>query len=243
MPASLSIEAQYLLKLLADGEWHDLELTKVRLAGKIAPGKALRRYMKRVADRELREGPRKSELIPESEQIASGQRILAGVAVNSMKKKYVECRDSPDGRQIRVRPNAPHRLLNEPSTDDTKEDIQADGGVDALLPAPVMEEPRPAATCPECGLYVVNRGQHDEWHVLQAAKVPEPASQAGLVDEAALRKIVREEVNEIIDDFQRGMAGWLVDRFADLEDMLRPPPPRPVYRPVLPPKYRDRRRR
>lgn len=243
MPAPLSIEAQALLKLLDDGEWHDLEFIKVKLAERIAPGKALRRYNERVANRQNREGPRKTELMPESEQIASGQRVLAGVAINSMKKKYVEVRDRPGGQEIRVRPDAPHRLNRSPAPPESAEDpapAQTAASAHAPTPAPASGAglARAPIVCETCGLWVVNRDQHDEWHELQGPPAQAPAPG---VDADMLRTVIREEVNDILDDFGRGMADWLLERFAALEAVVAPPAAPPAQLPWRTVRREDRR--
>jgi hypothetical protein len=94
-----------LLRMLSDGQWHERERILATLARKVAPGKALRRYRVRATQRAEREGPRQTPELSMEEQIASGQRTLANVAMNSLKKKYIDVGHNDVGEPaLRVRP-------------------------------------------------------------------------------------------------------------------------------------------
>lgn len=99
---------------------------------------------------------------------------------------------------------------------------------------PAVEDPQtPGGTsdvgpqaCESCGFYVANWEQHKEFHVVfdefvanRPEALPAPR-EMGLVDEPALRALVRQEVEAALDAFQQGMQGWLLERFAALEEVL-----------------------
>lgn len=235
MPSPMSIESRSLLRLLDDGQWHDLEEIHVKLAATVAPGKALRRYEDRAALRAAKEGPRRSPELSDEEKIQSGQRILASVAINSMKKRYVEFMETDEGRKIRRRPGVditlPPRLDAADGDPPSMPEEAFDGIVQSLDAAtepsvgssPTTGEPSVSPdACPSCGLYVVNRAQHAEFHSLHDGEPEEAAPPAvAFFSEAQVREIVRDEVSRVLDEFQQGMQNWLIHRFAALETMIQ----------------------
>lgn len=189
----MSLETKTLLGLLEDGQWHPFREVADKLEATIAPGKALRRYDTRAANRETIEGPRKGPELSEAEKIASGRRTLANVAINSMKKRYVEIGVENDGRRmIRLRPEA---VPSEPRK----------------LDAPPPAELDPDAICDRCGAWMFHAEVHAQWH---AENDPPPAAPP-VLDQIAV--VVRQEVQHVLDGYQKGMQAFLLDRFADLE--------------------------
>lgn len=242
MPSPMSIESRSLLRLLEDGQWHDLEDIQSRLAATIAPGKALRRYEERVALRAVKEGPRKAPELSDEEKIYSGQRVLASVAINSMKKRYVEIAETDAGRRIRRRPGVDVSLPPKLDTGDgDPPELMApeafDGVIRSLDEVPAaavaedaapdspstLETDPPDGSCPICGLYVVNHAQHEEFHATRGgAGSPEDAATAvAFFSEVQVRAIVADEVDKALDGFQKGMQTWLIHRFAALEALLQ----------------------
>lgn len=238
MVAPMSPEVKMLLRLLDDGEWHDLEVMLQRLSATVPPGKALRRYLERATLRESREGPRKKPELSDEEKIASGQRTLANVAVNSMKKRYIEVMGTPEGRRVRRRPDIEVSLPPKFTADDDDDEPQS-AGSPPLVPEgqftaddePQSAEPQPEPvrpertepagyTCGECGFWVVNREQHEEFHRERDLPV-ETTPAVAFFSEGQVRAIVAEEVQQALDDFQRGMQNWLTHRFAALETLAQ----------------------
>lgn len=104
MGSPMSMESRTLLRLLADGEWHPLKEIYEKLALTVPPGKALRRYETKAVQWEMKYGPRKTPELSDDKKIASGQRTLANVAINSLKIRHVEITGTGDHRKIRLRP-------------------------------------------------------------------------------------------------------------------------------------------
>lgn len=240
MAAPFSMESRSLLRLLEDGEWHDLEDIHARLAATVAPGKALRRYEDRAAHRAAKEGPRRTSELSDEDKIHSGQRILAGVAINSMKKRYVEIVETSCGKRIRRRPGVdvelPPKLdtgdgdegqapeLVPPETVDGAVRSLGTAGQPAVEPVEVAQPPQPEPwdTCLSCGLYVVNKAQHAEFHALHDAGLGERAPvAAAFFSEEQVRAIVAGEVDKALDAFQKGMQSWLIHRFAAMETLVQ----------------------
>ena len=100
----MSIESKTLLKLLDDGEWHQMAEIMGKFCPAIAPGKALRRYETNERNRALHHGPRKVAELDDEDKIRSGQRAIAVDTVTSLKRRYIEVVDTEkDGRLIRRR--------------------------------------------------------------------------------------------------------------------------------------------
>lgn len=214
-PASL--EGKALLKLLDDGEWHPLDEITRALCATIAPGKALRRYEERESNRTKHRGERVTAELTDDEKIASGQRTLANVTINSYKKRYVEIAEDDDGqRMVRKRTDAPASNLPKiteevPAPGEPPLEIPPDGG---------FSPPQQGGECPECGMYIVNWLQHAEWHAEAASSGP--AADVAFLSEKQLRAIVREEIQSALDQFQKGMQSWLVDQFDQLGAAFQP---------------------
>jgi hypothetical protein len=198
----MSVETKTLLGLLEDGQWHPLREIAQKLEATIAPGKALRRYETRAANREALEGPRRAPELSEDEKIASGRRTLANVTINSLKKRHVELVDTPQARMIRIRPeiapSQPPKVDTPPST--------TEPGVD------------PMPLCPRCGAWMYHAQVHEQWHRETDQPLPPPAPAfPPPLREADITRIVREQIQAALDEYQRGMQAFLLDRFADLE--------------------------
>lgn len=100
----LSDESRLLLRLLSDGAWHPLPDIMDKLAATVVPGKAIRRYDTNERHRTRRFGERKGPELPDDEKIKAGSRAIASDTFNSLKKRFVELRDTDDGvREIRRR--------------------------------------------------------------------------------------------------------------------------------------------
>lgn len=112
------------------------------------------------------------------------------------------------------------------------EDLQGGPRVGPL----VLDHGLPVAltTCPTCWLLVANQEQHEEWHRMHPSARQEPPQPAVDTSEEAapvavaffaedeVRAIVRDEMAAVLDTFQKGMQGFLINRFAALETLIRP---------------------
>lgn len=233
-----------LLRLLGDGKWHERERILAILADKIAPGKALRRYQVRAQQRETRYGPRMTPELSMEEQIASGRRTLANVAMNSLKTRYIEVGKNDAGEaSLRIRPNVVLPDLGPPMPglpglaeplpasaadfeaeldgfDGDEETEETEGeqapAVPAAVPAAEPATERVDLACPACGLYVANRTQHDEWHAAGGA----PPTTADLLEAAVpelvllVRATVAEVVGQVVDTKLDGFQGGM-SKFLD----------------------------
>lgn len=249
MATPVTDETRTLIKLLQSGEWMPYSKIYESLAATVPPGKAVRRYRSRVAQRELHEGPRRTPELPEDQQIASGQRTLANVTINSAKKRFVEI-DIIDGeKRIRLRPGVEPPTTAARSIHDREPETKEDhnGQLSLLNDPPTSNEPHapaePPATlepypCDRCGLYVANTTQHEEFH---ATNDRPPKTRVNDEDYAAfftarqVAAIVRTEIRTCVEDeldaFQRGLERYLNDRFGYVDhqlvkllDELRPKP-------------------
>lgn len=248
MAVPLSTEAQLLLKLLEDGAWYPAEEILDRLSGQIAPGKALRRYNDREATRQEKEGPRKGPELSESERIASGQRTLANVALNSMKKNYIDIAYTDSGRIVRKRPTGdnpgpPPVQIPAPEPPVLREEPTPE-------PPTVREEFPSEFTCLQCGMWVVNGQQHATFHAEQAARETGIPSDVAFMSESMLRSIINDEIttalgkfnmeivftedearamralvrvelDDALDAFQKGLQAYLDERLASMEAVAR----------------------
>lgn len=202
MASLTSAESKALLRMLDDGEWHPFKEISEKLAATVAPGKALRRYDARVANQMLHGRQRKSADVSEAEKILSGQRTIANGIINTLKRRFIEIKDDGDQRLVRRRDEV--KAINKQPPTVVFDDEEPD------------EEPRSAAgyTCPQCGLWVVNHVQHEEFHDLV-----EPAATApfALLTADEVRGVVRDEIENALDDFQVGMQNFLLERLNALE--------------------------
>lgn len=281
MAAPLTDESKRLLRMLEDDQWHPLDDIRAKLAETVAPGRALRKYEERASNWHKHNGARVGPELTDEEKIRSGQRTLARMAIHSMKKRYVQIMDTPQGAQIRLRPMAdlgelPPRLeqgdeggpADDPDDADMfEEQIQQELAADQPLIATQAisedsetqqqgsdvepEAPQPSAPPGDkgCGPYIADVAQHEEFHRLhpdvpfeaaadRARKAAEGAPVAcAFFSEDQVRAIVRAEVEQALDSFQRGMQTWLIHRFAAIEAMVQGLP-RMSRNPEL-----DRRRR
>lgn len=71
-----------------------------------------------------------------------------------------------------------------------------------------------AAQCPRCGLAVVNRERHEQWHTDQDEVLD--SLEKGLVGSAELKNILEKVFGDQLDAFQQGMQGWLIQQFTQL---------------------------
>ncbi len=108
-----SQEVLTLFRILDGSEWHDYREVIEQLAITMAPGKALRRYDDRREGRRLRGEVTKVDIaLSDDEKILYGQRLLASVAINGVKRRYLDIEyvdviidDVPvKVRRIRLRP-------------------------------------------------------------------------------------------------------------------------------------------
>lgn len=208
---NLSDEARTLLKLIADGEWHPYAPVVDAVCATVPPGKAYRRYQAVTSNRRLHNGPRKGPELTEDEQIRSGRRAIVTDLVSSLRKRYVEIRDTDDGREIRRRaeivPVA--RPARRRAADDARPRPE---------PAPEYEPPPPPSSDAD-----PTQGERD------LVTGCEPA--AAFFSEKEVRAMVADEVaaelDAALDDFGSGMQRWFTERFAELERLVterRPPP-------------------
>lgn len=217
MPAPLSFEFKQLWRLLEDRQWHDYDDIKSALAGKIAPGRALRRYEERTANRIERDAvarAREPEM-SDAKKVIYGARMLAGVAINSMRGRYLDIEDTPSGKRIRLRPGvpAPQGLRDDGDADETESN---------RVPRPVREE----TSWPE-DLNVTSTA--NELSETQAVTTPdevhetqdgpnEPAPEAAeAAEDPGVPETTPEPVEEVLNDF-------VVDE-PDEEDDEPPVPP------------------
>lgn len=226
MPQPLSNESKELLRLLADGQWHDMASIRAELTARVPPGRALRNWEKKEAAREARTGPRKKNLhVPMDERIRIGQVTLAGYAIHSMGKRYLEFdTDAPalaDRRQVRLRPGA----LDSLGEGKTPSPSHTGGDGEQTPPdEPRQSEPEPSCepasradpVCEACGLYIGNADQHEQFHRLYAGP---PA--VAFFHETQIRDLVADEAaNEIaiaLDRFGAGLYDYLERQFAAAE--------------------------
>jgi len=239
MAAAMSGEAAQLLRLLEDGQWQALDEIRRRLGAAVAPGKALRRYEQNEANRALHHGPRVGPELSDDEKIASGRRAIATDVIHSLKKRYVEVQDSPDGcdgmmvrRRAEVVPMVnPRRKVAVQTAEQAAEQATeqtAEQTAEEMLPAqlPPPESPAPAS----------DSGAAGEPAALDLAGNPAVAffdaeQVRGLIAEAVQQAVDRAvphavgfALGPLIDDalnaFQRGMQHWLIGRFAELERQI-----------------------
>lgn len=232
MAAHLNEESRRLLRLLDDGQWHQLDDIRAKLADSIAPGRALRKYDERSANWRLHNGERVGRELSDLDKIASGQRTMARIAIKSLSRKWLEVQDN----LIRLRPGLdltdllPPRFdqadtaRTPPGAEPTTEPTTEPTGQPAPTAAPASES---MEACASCGLLVANVGQHEEFHRLHSELAADPADQdppeevAAFFTEAQIRAIVRDEFEQSLDAFQRGMQTWFIHRFAALESMVQ----------------------
>lgn len=191
----MSHEGMALLKLLADGRWWPFEEVMVKLGEQIAPGKALRRYEVRAANRMLTRGPRVGPELSDEDKIASGRRTLANVTINSLKKRYIDVRRDDNGsRFLRLREGAAAPPSMPPGSSAEPVSVAEDAE-----PAQERQEPeRPRRrkaedpyTCERCGLWVVNVQQHQTFH----EEYDQPAQG---VPQGQFRQLIREECGRAV---------------------------------------------
>lgn len=202
MAALSSAESKTLMRLLEDGEWHPLKDIAEKLALTVAPGKAIRRYEARVANQMLHGRQKAVPEVSDDKKIVSGQRTIANSIINSLKKRFVEIKDEDGQRLIRRR-------------DEVKVIAKAPPTV-VLDDDPEEDDNRSASgyTCPQCGLWVVNHIQHEEFHDLIEPGIAAPFAVL-TADEVAA--IVQHEIATVLDRFQRGMQTFLLERLNALE--------------------------
>lgn len=231
MGAPLTDESKRLLRMLEDGQWHPLAAIKHKLGETVPPGKALREYDKKAAQYHEKIAPRVGPELSDEKKIASGQRQIAYITIRSMKRNFVEIRDVPGGPpQIRLRPEilAEYRRDEQQETTTGEQTVQqpqeepdspksVESGPsehgDSPPPLTVADGPR---ACDSCGLYVANHVQHEEFHNTLDTPVA-----CAFFSESQVRSLIRAEVEQSLDAFQRGMQNWLIHRFAALETMLQ----------------------
>jgi hypothetical protein len=95
-----------LFKLLEDPEtWYGYYDIKTKIADKVAPGRAIRKYKQRLKEsRELRGTPQTEIERTPSEMIRLGQMACAQVALTSWKGKGIMIRGEGPYKEIRVKP-------------------------------------------------------------------------------------------------------------------------------------------
>lgn len=241
----MSSEAQTTLKLLDDHQWHSYEAVVQQVAVMVAPGRALRKYEQIREGMNRRYGPRVTAELSDDEKIASGQRNYAVAAMNSLKERHLEFRGEGAEKQVRRRRVAllvgrgtnTKQVCNVPEHqhyETAQEDAAPAQAAAVEAPEELKVGPEP---CEPCGLYVSNAEQHAAFHevfdeFLAGRTVQEPlpsSGEMGLFDEAALRALIRQEMGAALgpalDQFQKGMQGFLVERFAALEEVLGVPIP------------------
>lgn len=204
MPTPWSPDVRALIRLLEDYGWHDYKEVVERLAEKMPPGRALRRYEERVAYRRERNGTTRYLSSPEEdEKILYGQRVLANVAFNSLRRRYLDIRVDDAGRkQIRLRPGAvPAPAQTDPDrpggTPGTPEPFQEPTDERAGADEPVQDDASGAAA------------EDTEGGMAQAVD-----------QEELLRRVVREELDEALAAFQGGLQLWWTEVVADLEHTM-----------------------
>ncbi len=203
----MSDEANTLLKLLADGQWHPYTQVRARLAQTVPPGKALRRYVTNETARERIKGPRTRPELPDEQKIHSGRMSIATDTIASMRFRYVEVEGSGSDKQLRRREQplpvarrgeGPARSgrYRQPGTTTGPTTTGPAIGPTAIEPTATEAEPQPMPS---------------------STTDTDRDSPAAFINEEYLRTIIAEEVGRALDRFQHGMQTWLGARFAELE--------------------------
>lgn len=220
MPTPLSDEAVNLLRILADGRTWTYDDLVSALAPLIAPGKAIRRYRAGESYRATQVGPRIKAELSDARQIQSGQRTIAREIIRNALRRHVDEIQTPDGIMLRLKegvvPPDTRPFLSGPPAQKSVTEPADDPEPEA---APTIAD-KPMPICRQCGLYIANLEQHEDFHANAGQPPPLPERDDGhpvaFFSAAEVADIVRAEVNDALDNFQRGMQGWLVEQF----DML-----------------------
>jgi len=187
----LSLEAQQLLKLLEDGQWHPYDEIRDRMSAVIAPGKAIRFFEQRAAQRPPTRSGRQVTPISEAAKILSGQRGLATHTICSLKRRQLETTGDGITKLIRIRPDI--LLLRQ-----IKSECQASPPEISLRPAPAAE-----ATAPQ--------EEDDEDDLSAMAFFSEPQ----------VRAMIATEVANAVELSQQRLQSWLGARLVNLERLIR----------------------
>ena len=209
----LSVEAQTLLRLVADGQWHPYEEIAQQVMATVAPGKALRRYEDRRAKRMAREPfRRRMAELSDQEKISSGRRLVSNRAFNSMKTRFIDVEWRGGERMVRRRPQSVQEtapVLTDPQVPaEPSEPVQepVTGVVEESAAESAMGFLARPEICTVCGSWIINIPLHQEFHQRE--------TQAAIEQ---LRELVRAEVDEGLDSFQRGFQDFLMTALANLE--------------------------
>jgi hypothetical protein len=98
-------DTKMLMKLLADGQWHDYEDIRDRVAQAVPPGRALRKYQERIESaRRQKNNPDYDTDASEDARIYYGARACAQTVITSWKDRGIEYSGTRANRKIRVRP-------------------------------------------------------------------------------------------------------------------------------------------
>jgi hypothetical protein len=209
VPQPIGEDSRILLAMLADGQWRSLDEIRQKLATHVAPGRALRAYQVKEDHRVSKAGPRHHEELPVHEKIRSGRSTLVSHAIHSMASRHIEFEDRGvlnGGRWTRIRPG----MLDA---------VRGAEPVAAVQPESRDPPPPPppcTPVCPQCGLYIVNTAQHDEFHQRQGGP---PVAAFFCEDE--IRDLIAVEVARALDGFVVGLRHYLDAQFADLQRRTR----------------------
>lgn len=253
-----SDDTRTLFKLISDGEWHRYEEIRDRIAEKVPPGRALRKYQERIEYKRKYSGdPTYDTSASEDERIELGAKACAQVVITSWKGRGIQHREHAGQKWIRVRPGfrswglEAEGILGPGSADSEPSEERADGPQEASLPEPVAEpfagvlhpshesvtvDTRSfATTCPACGELVVSGGQYGG--VTPAGKDP---CRAGSVSEtvtvsapemqiiAAAESDFLVRIDEAVGDASVRSAIARADQMMSAQGMTPQPPYRTV---------------
>lgn len=105
MPTPPSDDTRTLFRLIADGEWHEYEEIRAKIAASVPPGRALRKYEERVEyKRKYKNDPAYDTAVGEDERIHYGAKACAQVVITSWKGRGLQSREVAGRKWIRIRP-------------------------------------------------------------------------------------------------------------------------------------------
>lgn len=149
MPSPLSDETVDMFRLLADGQWHPYEELKAKIAARIAPGRAWRRYQNDLeARREQKGNPTYDTDLDEDERIKYGGLRLAQGSISKWKGKGVIVQDLDGIKRVKLKHGFWPAGMPEGDVPVVEENI-AGRADDGLVQESVPAEPKPRKASPK----------------------------------------------------------------------------------------------
>lgn len=100
-----SDDTRALFKLIADGQWHDYEEIRDKIAAAVPPGRALRKYQERIEyARKYKGDPNYDTDLSEDERIYLGAKACGQIAISNWKGRGVQYDQSGERKRIRIKP-------------------------------------------------------------------------------------------------------------------------------------------